>query len=638
MSKRKRPILRAVPSPNVTPAQARAAAAPFGGGVVRKTKRGPITPEMVRDEPELVLAQVAGKMPTLDEVLPGPANAAARQQILATGVWNNGKTRVQVLTRPREDGKHTVLSMMGENAHRTIQTAAISRNPGLTSDLIDAFDDFQVSGARDKASDVSRFWTIYDVDGVVNPSVNKIAALMASGGQFKVKRAKRGKEQKAREKLQFILDEVNNNVNNSPDEGAVTGARGLKMLTQQAVRQLLVEGDWFGRTIWTNHEVPGLGSFSLPMEIQSITSATMEPISEIVAAGREAWYWRPSAELINQLDKPKDPIIKKLLKDFVDSKILNELRKNRKVLLDPALIMHIKHRGVYHQPFGTSFIQPALFAIAFKRMIENLDFVMASSLVNRLTIVKVGNSDPQSPYSDPAVAQQRQALMQSFFEDPGPNMTIIWQGDDVDVVDVGAHSKILDLTGRHEIGDKMKKTALGVPDALLTGSSTDGKSSAFAAMLSAGSSLDETQSSFEQVYSTLGQRIATENNFTDVEIIYEFDNAMMLDRQEERNVNRHDFLTGAMSIRTFIAATGRDPDAEFRQVCFEKGLEPETTFWKDAFAPPTGLPGQGDPADGVPPGPPGQQKRNPGGGRTPDKVVGDPSKPPVEKKKPEEDK
>jgi hypothetical protein len=155
-------------------------------------------------------------------------------------------------------------------------------------------------------------------------------------------------------------------------------------------------------------------------------------------------------------------------------------------------------------------------------------------------------------------------------------------------------------------------------------------------MLSAGSSLDETQSSFEQVFSTLGQRIALENNFTDVEIIYEFDNAMMLDRQEERNVNRNDFLTGAMSIRNFIAASGRDPEAEFRQSCFEKGLDPETTLWVQAFAPPQGLPGQG--TGDTPPGPPGQQNRNPGGGRTPDSVEGNPAKPPTEKKEPVENK
>jgi hypothetical protein len=580
----------------------------------------------VRDNPEAVIERLMGnRRPTLEDLIPGAGNAALRRHVVETGKWKapNGRDML-VVTRPR-GGKDEVLLV--QSAASNIKRADIvPRNPGTTSDLIATFDDFQALQSIDKTSEVAQMWAIYSNDGVTNASVNKIAALMATGGEFKVRTARKGKKQKVREELQAVLDFVNSNVNNAPLDGVVTGARGLKMVTQQAVRQLMVEGDWFGRTVWDKHEVPGFGSYSLPMEIQSISAANMEPITELAPTGREAWYWRPDRALVNQLDKPTDPIIRELLKKFVDSKTLTELRKNGKVFLDPALLMHIKHRGIYNQPYGTSFIKPALFAIAYKRTIEQLDFVMVNSLINRVTIVKVGSSDPKSPYADPAVAQQRQALMQSFFEDPGPTMTIIWQGDDVDVKDVGAHNTVLDLNSRHEIGERMKKTAYGMPDALLTGSAPDGKSSAFAALLSAGSTLEETQSSCEQVYTTMGQRVADENGFVDVEIIYEFGNGIMLDRDAERNLARQDYVTGGMTIRSFIVSRGQDPDAEFRQACFEKGLEPGTTLWKDAFTPPTGLPGQGNG------GPPGEENNPGGGGRPPGNPKGNPPAAPKETK------
>lgn len=627
-----RKILPPARNPNVAVEQAARAAAPMGGAVVRPRAKARIDVQDVRDRPEMVVRAATGRRPTVEELFPGADKAALRTALLAGGKAYHGGREIRALTRLRDDGQHEVLMMSGgKDEGRVFRRAEILRNPGPTQDLIDAFDDFQSAIPRDKPTEVAQFWTIYDNDGVTNASVNKIAALMATGGAFKVRSARKGKKQKAREELQAILDEVNSKVNNAPADGVVTGARGLKMVTQQAVRQLLVEGDWFGRTVWNNHEVPTLGKFSLPMEIQAISAANMVPIPEIVATGREIWYWKPDRSLLNQLDTPKDAVVRDLLKKFVDNKTLSELKKNGQVLLDPALLMHIKHRGVYGLAYGTSFIKPALFGIAYKRAIEQLDFVMTNSLVNRLTIIKVGSSDPNSPYSDPSVAQERQALMQSFVEDPGPNMMIVWQGDDVDVQDVGSHNQILDLVGRHVIGDRMKKTAFGMPDALLTGSAPDGKSSAFAALLSAGSTLEEAQSAFEQVYSTLGQRVADENGYVDSEIIYEFDNGLVLDHAQERNLARQDYLAGPMSIRSMISARGQDPDAEFRQACFEKGLPPETTLWKDAFAPPTGLPGQGA-------GPQGSENNPSPAGRPPGNQRGNPPSAPTEDKSPEPNK
>jgi hypothetical protein len=210
--------------------------------------------------------------------------------------------------------------------------------------------------------------------------------------------------------------------------------------------------------------------------------------------------------------------------------------------------------------------------------------------------------------------------MKSFFDDPGPNMTIVWAGDDVKVEDVGAHAGMLDLDNRHTIADGKIKIAIGVPEALLSGSTGDNKAAGWAAMIGAAAQLEELKNALENICTTLGERIAVENAFDQFDIVFEFDNSLMTDRAEEWNQLRNDLTAGALSYYTFLAARGIDPDAEFRLKAKEQGLDPdqESTLWKDVFVPPLGLPGQG--ADGGPPGSgpgktpgSGQPAGNPGG-------------------------
>jgi hypothetical protein len=297
--------------------------------------------------------------------------------------------------------------------------------------------------------------------------------------------------------------------------------------------------------------------------------------------------------------------------------------------------------------------------IAYKRGIEALDLVSMQNLINRLTIVMVGSSDPKSPYSKSDVAAARAALMQSFFEDPGPNMTIIWQGDDVTVTDVGAHHDVLGLDERHHIAEGKIKIAIGVPEALLSGTTSDGKSAGWAASIGAAAELAELQNGFASAWTTIGNRIANENGFVDIDLVFEFDNSLMVDKGDEWNHLRNDAIAGLISIKTFVQGRGYDFDAEYVQRCVERGLDPdpETVPAIMVFTPLAGLPGQGvtntpptdggatvDPA-GPPPAqvkpalPPGQGKgKTPGSGRTPGNPKGKTKTPSREKKTPKENK
>jgi hypothetical protein len=172
---------------------------------------------------------------------------------------------------------------------------------------------------------------------------------------------------------------------------------------------------------------------------------------------------------------------------------------------------------------------------------------------------------------------------------------------------------MLDLNERFGIAEQMIKAAVGLPDALLLGSSGQGATSGWASVIGAAAQMQELANSFGAVLTTLGERLAKENGYEGVELIWEFDESLMMDLNEVRTQNRSDYAMGLLSIRTMLAASRRDPDAEFYQKCVERGLDPLATTFEQAFTPPQGLQGQ------APGGVRGQGPgKVPGEGRTPD--------------------
>lgn len=553
-----------------------------------------------------VAHQVAPGRMMLDDLFSGDKNETLRKEIIATGKYaprgSNKELRIQ--TRELEDGRHEVVAL-----------AALSRDPGKTSDFIGTIADFADLNSKpttNLTNKVKQYREIYKNEGIINNAVNKAAALIGVGGRFKVRHARRGKSRRAMEDLQMLLDYFTVNVNSSSLAGVVTSERGMKAVIHNGVRHALVEGDWVARQQWTKINLPSVGSASLPMTLQTISVVNLEPVVELAGLG-ELWYWKPDSTLIGMLvNGSKVKEIDNVLKKLVDAKTRDELKKNNRVLLTPALLLHVKHRGFATDPVGESIIESAKLGIRLSRALTAIDLVSMENVINRLTIVQVGSADPKSPYSKADVAAARAALMQSFFEDVSPSMVIVWQGDDVKVTDVGSNKSVLDLNERYRIADQKIKMAIGLPDALLMGSQSDGSGASWASMVGAAAQMQELANSFAAVLTTLGERIAMENGYDGVDLMWEFDSSLMADFKETRVQNRADYILGLSSIRSMIAAAGRDPDAEFLAKCAERGLNPDTATFAEAFSPPQGLPGQ------APGGIQGQgDGKDPGAGRTP---------------------
>lgn len=532
--------------------------------------------------------------PILSDLIPGDEFEGFRQKLVSVGMAQapNGNTlfAVTVPIAGTDEFEVRELAAVNRSERDLIRRAEISRDPGLSQDFLDTIQDFQTR-TQNQAQVVQFCWNVFKNEGMVNSATTAFASIIAGGGSFKVRSAKRGKARKSKQQLEEILYQWSRDVNGSPMDAVVTSTRGLKQVTKQGVMYALIEGSWFGRTVWTDHQVVGQGVFSLPMVIETISTADLEPVRALVGSTREAYYWKPPRALLQQLRKPDGKDIKTLLKNFVSKDMLKVLLKEDKVLLDPALLMHVKHKGRNSDPFGDSFILPALSAIAYRRAVEQLDLVTMQSLVNRLVIIQIGSDDPKSPYSKIDVATQRTKVMQAMTANPGPNMFLVWTGHDVKIDTVGAHSEIIDLSNSHKIADQKLKLALGVPDAFLSGTTDQGKAAGWASMLAAVSRLDSLANQFCMIWQSIGERIAEENGFTDVDLVYEWDQSLAIDRAAEADLTRQDYIVGLVSRRTVIEARGRNYAAEREQMAAERGLDPETTTDEEIFRPPEGIAG-----------------------------------------------
>jgi len=547
--------------------------------------------------PKAVPSTALAVMPTI--TVPGRASVETifhgRPDIInaikTTGKYStSGGRTVQVQTRPIPDSEDLDIMAL----------ASVIRDPGRSDSYLDTIQDFRTSG-KQRAAIVELYWRIYKNQGLINNAVNKSAAILSASGSFKVRGAKKGKVRKPVDELAQILYYWQKKVNSAALDAVVTGARGLKALNYQGVRYALVEGSWVGRAVWSSHVIDGLGTYDLPMTIQSISTAQIEAVKDTVGIGVELFDWIPPKALIQQVRKPADKDIKKIMENFIPKDIRKQLLSGTgRVRLDPALLMHVKNRGTDGDSFGESFIHPTMPALAYSESILQLDVVAMRNLINRLTIVMVGSGDKTSQYSAVEVVAARAALMEQLLNDPGPNMTVVWSGDDVKVQDIGAHGEMLDLTDRYQMGENRIKAAMGVPEALLSGTTTDGKAAGWAATIGASAQLEELANKYAEIWTSLGERIAVENGFTNVDLIYEWDRNPMVDRQEERTQIRNDYVAGGASIRRWLANQGIDPDAEYQQKCFEQGVVPGEVLWKDVFVPPQGLPGQVGSKDGRP--------------------------------------
>jgi hypothetical protein len=530
--------------------------------------------------------RAAGRPMRLEELFPGADNATVREQFAAGKrvSYNSGRSDRREMSAI-QDADGYVVGM-----------AMVSRQSERSFDLVKLFKDFEA--ASDKREQmIPVLYRVYQGEGMLNNAINKLAGLVSHEGRLYVKHAKRGKrkQQVVKEELSRGLDFWLTHLNARASDAPITGARGATAVMEQGTRQALIEGSFIGYGYDHQVNIPSIGkTWTLPMHVQSISSQFIEVPDWSSGSGLEQFYWKPPRSLVNKIRSTKEPEQRKVLEQAFPKDALATLAKEGKLLLDPQRVMHVKHRGVDFEPFGESFLGPVMSDIAYKRALQQLDFVTIDSLVNRIVIIKVGSDDPDSPYHALETAQMRLQVLEQVMGEPGPNMQILWAGPDIDIVEVGAHNKVLEIDGRHEIAVERMLLSMGVPRALLDGGDASGQ--VWAGYEGLRETLRAMVNNWANCWTTMGERVAANNGYEDVELVYTPVRSVLADQTAGANLALNARRTGVYSLRRTIGELGGNFDAERRNRLLEKGYDPDgdpsaLPTDEEIFMPPAGQPG-----------------------------------------------
>lgn len=491
----------------------------------------------------------------LNKIFPGDNFSSVRDSLKSTGVARYEDAIISA----DFDSKGNVMAM----------AAAVPRKPVKSEDyLLRSVPDFDSFGTISNANFDTRrtriglYRQIADREGIVNNAIKKTASLVSQDGSFKIRSAKQGKrpQKSVNQDLLSLLTFWQENVNSSGMTDSITGSRGIKQIIRRESRQAMIEGDSFLRQVWEEVTIPTMGGkkFTLPALMQALPSDDIYVPQEI-GVGMEVFYWKPSAAVIAALNS-SDPNIKKAMEDSISPKVRSQLKTKGMVLLDPALLIHIKYGGVDTEVFGKSMIESTMTDLAYARSLKMLDFVTIDSLINRMLIIKIGDPNENSDYHNLAVAQARvNSFRRLLTSDIGPNMMIVWAGHDIDKLDIGAHDALLDTTQRHELARDGTKLSLGVPDSMLIGSvEGGGRGVGWAGFIALSAVAEELTEEWAQVITQLGRRIAQENGYEDVDLVFEFNRALLADREANAKVMIQAYDRGMISRQTLLEEIDKD--------------------------------------------------------------------------------
>jgi hypothetical protein len=481
-------------------------------------------------------------------------------------------------------GNEVVVTASFDNSGNVMDVAAaIPRKSGSAVNFLNQIDDFNEVGNltnADRKTRVALFHRLYAADGVTNNAVSKLSALIAPKGKYKVKavRGQQGRRgDQAKTRALSIVNWWKDKVNSNSIDAVMTGSRGVQTWVRRGSRLALIEGDHFGRKLWKSVTVPKVGKVDLPMNLQTYSSQYIDPVEGIEITDLELYYWKPPSKFIQQLRKSTDPNLQKYIDGYIPPAVRQELIKKQRYLLDPSLMTHVKNQGTDISQFGESLIGPSLPDIRYKRALDALELTVITNIMARVVIIKIGSDNPESSYHAANVTQSRLGVLQRAFQTTGPNATLLWGGPDINVLEVSAHNALLELVPRYQLAERRQLMALGVPVVLMIGEGSGGKAVSYASALAAVSRCQELQDQYKALLTQIGEEILVENNFSDVEIEWEWEQNILDDPEAAANLLLKMYQLGLTTPESTLEGVGMNYEAELerQQSAVDEGLKGE---------------------------------------------------------------
>lgn len=163
-------------------------------------------------------------------------------------------------------------------------------------------------------------------------------------------------------------------------------------------------------------------------------------VQETLIHGQNVIALKPHPKL-RKLIESQDPALRSI-KEQLDPKIIDAVNRNEYLPLDNFNVSHIKNESAPYEMHGQSIITSVWKDLVLWDMFRENKFIQADAMVNPMTLVKVGASNPDGVYP----TREYLASYRDIFEEAQYNKDFkVFTHGDVTVERVGYNAGILDI-------------------------------------------------------------------------------------------------------------------------------------------------------------------------------------------------
>ncbi len=327
---------------------------------------------------------------------------------------------------------------------------------------------------------------------------------------------------------------------------AVRPIGGIETVFQQAIQALLIDGDWVNTEFWAQVPVPeidavivenptpgkgkkkatpgkkkaeaaakksGGKSIHLPIKITTHNVLKLEFSEAAAALGLDIIEYQIPGEITSAVTAKKPTPAQKAIAENTPPWMVKAIKsKETKIVLPGEFTTHIKRKALDWELRGRSSVRPFFAPMADKIRLRNLDRSTIAGIIQRLTILMLGNENPNSKFHQASI--KRWKLFRSMMTNMKTSMFMLWAGpNDIKPLDLGPDGKILSLKDRYAEVDADLGIASQIPRLLIDGTSSGTSARDFSAFVSTIGKLEVIRRQLKVWADRKLREIAVENGY-----------------------------------------------------------------------------------------------------------------------------
>lgn len=280
-----------------------------------------------------------------------------------------------------------------------------------------------------------------------------------------------------------------------------------------------------------------------------------------------------SVDFLDDTEVNLPPEFKKFIDGVLKAKTQDELADPRVVPIDQERLWTMHYMKDDHEDWADPMLWPVMGDIFYKNKLRRMDMSVCNSVINAVTIYKLGMSKEGFV---PSSEQLRQFA--EFLRTPTQAMNMVWN-DAIDIVDsYPPVDKILSME-KYEAVDRDILRGIGIPDSLLGGSSSSNFSNGFLGVRTLLERLEEGRNTVVRWLNKQLQLIATTMGHKTLPTI-KFGKMSLRDEVAEKKLIMGLLDRNIISAQSVVEAFGEDFEIELERMREEKKLREDEDLLK----------------------------------------------------------